>query len=345
MELPETLKNHATFAIYGAQVVAYGAYRAIRHLTGRMPLCFIVSRPEGNPAEIEGLPVAGLDTVPPDTLVIIAVSEILQDEIKVVLEQAGHEHIFTLSSHDEHLLMSAYYDSLGCFSPAAETGAGSELALYEVHHPLDRPLLAPPPRRPWVIPIQAGAALSDICICALRDDTGENISAQNGQYYEGSVMYWLWKNAVAPWVGVQHYRRHLLVTPDMLGEGVDAILPLPYMCPLSTLAQSARFISCEGMEAVLAALRKLHPAEYGGYIRCLEGKYIYAYNLVVARRDVYADFAGWLFGITQYLEAQAVGGMGGGRELSYIVEMLTSLYFMANVGGLRIRHVEKAIYR
>ena len=53
----DAVRECGAFAIYGAQVVAYGAYRAIRHLAGKSPACFLVSDPAGNPAEIDGIPV------------------------------------------------------------------------------------------------------------------------------------------------------------------------------------------------------------------------------------------------------------------------------------------------
>lgn len=72
----------------------------------------------------------------------------------------------------------------------------------------------------------------------LRDDVGENISAENPQYSELTGYYWIWKNVVPEYyanigekyIGIEHYRRHFLSpridhidefvkTSDLLGRG------------------------------------------------------------------------------------------------------------------------------
>ena len=50
------------------------------------------------------------------------------------------------------------------------------------------------------------------------DNTGKNISARNKQYCEMTATYWVWKNTHHTWKGIEHYRRHLLVKPEMLAE-------------------------------------------------------------------------------------------------------------------------------
>jgi len=337
------------FAIYGAQVVAYGAYKAILYLCGRAPQCFVVTSPEGNPQEIEGIPVHTPDMVSKDTLIVVAVTELLQQEILKTLSARGFQKVFVLTQHEEHLLMSAYFDSLGLF-PTAQAGSEncdpSSLALYEVRNHRDKPLAAPPLLRPWEISIQAGAALTELRVAELGDDTGVNISHKNRQYCEMSATYWVWKNASHRWKGIEHYRRHLLVTPEMLGEDVDAILPLPYVCHPHTVNQFRRFVSEEVLQALLKTLRELHPEEYGDYHGILYGQYQYTYNLVCAREAVFADYCSWFFRITEHMEAMAeeVPALGNTRALSYVAEVLTNLYFMHNQRGWTLRHVEKAIY-
>ena len=59
--LKSIIFNTSCFAIYGAQMVAYGAFKAIKHLLGREPEYFIVSSKEGNPDKIENIPDAFLN--------------------------------------------------------------------------------------------------------------------------------------------------------------------------------------------------------------------------------------------------------------------------------------------
>ncbi|MCR5312388.1 MAG: DUF4422 domain-containing protein [Bacteroidaceae bacterium] len=62
-------------------------------------------------------------------------------------------------------------------------------------------------KHPYLIPIHAGKAISDIDLGIQGDDEGENISFKNPWYCEMTVMYWLWKNTQAEYKGLMHYRR------------------------------------------------------------------------------------------------------------------------------------------
>ncbi|MBR3456848.1 MAG: DUF4422 domain-containing protein [Selenomonadaceae bacterium] len=337
------------FYIYGAQVVAYGAYRAIKHLTDKVPLGFLVSDKAGNPGEIEGVGVILPQQAEKGAAVLVAVSDLLHESVATVLQSHGFSGNFFLTAHEEHLLMSAYFGDMGRF-PLAEVAVcdaiAIDFAMYEVCSHRDKPLGTRPALASFEQSIQAGAVLTRRRIVEFGDDTDENISVKNRQYCEMSAVYWIWKNRRHDWVGIEHYRRHLLVKPGMLGEDVDAILPLPYICYPNTLAQFRRFVSEDVLQALLRALRDLHPNEYEGYLAILQGKYQYTYNLVCARQDVFDDYCTWFFHITEYMEGMAdeVPEIGNTRALSYVAEVLTNLYFMSNSKKLRLRHVEKAIY-
>jgi hypothetical protein len=325
--LTETVDKNAKFALYGAQVVAYGAHIAIGRLCDKSPECFIVSDPAGNGREIDGIPVRTLDRVGKDTLIVVAVSDLLQGEIQGILKRNGYNNIFALDSHAEHLLMSAYFTGIGRFPPlAGKRREGADFILYEAHSKKDKVLTSPPVLKPWEHAVWA-------------DDY-----PKNAQYCEMSAARWIWKNARADRLGLEHYRRHLLVTPKMLDEDTDAVLPLPYLCYPNTLAQLLRFVGKDVLRALLYALKTLYPDKYDHYLRILNGRVQYTYNMLVAKREVYADYCAWLFGITEYMETLGVPEIDGTRALSYCAETLTSIYFLTNADKLKIRHAEKAIY-
>ncbi|MBO6282040.1 MAG: DUF4422 domain-containing protein [Alphaproteobacteria bacterium] len=65
-----------------------------------------------------------------------------------------------------------------------------------------------------LIPIQGGRALHSsqgkiLENIMIGDDTGDNISYLNDRYSELTVLYWIWKNSKADYVGLMHYRRFL----------------------------------------------------------------------------------------------------------------------------------------
>ncbi len=334
------------YSIYGAQVVAYGAYTAIKRLCDKTPERFVVSNLDGNPNEIEGIPVSTIETAHKDGLMIIAVTELLQDEIAATLQKNGYRNVFKLTAHEEHLLMREYFKSVGKF-PCLDNAVNNppvDLVLYEVKNHRDKPLENHPQLRAFEQSIQAGASITNARIAPILDNTGENISTKNKQYCEMSATYWVWKNTSHPWVGIEHYRRHLLVTPEMLNNDIDAVLPLPYVCYPNTIAQFLRFVSGDVLSALLSVLKTLHPDKYEEYFAILNGQYQYTYNLVCAKREVFDNYCEWFFNITEYMETLKVSEVSVTRALSYVAEVLTNLYFMSNQDKLRICHVEKSIY-
>lgn len=346
--LTEIISNTSTYSIYGAQVVAYGAYRALKHLTGKAPECFIVSSPEGNPAQIEGISVRTLDKVPKERTILVGVSSLLQEEIRGILRENGYERVLVLTDHEEFLLMSEYFASLGRFPVLApgEKHPPVDLALYEVSNHRDKPLRSHPELKPFEHAIQAGAALTDRRVAPLQDNTGHNISAKNKQYCEMSATYWVWKNTKSAWKGIEHYRRHLLVSPEQLGGEIDAVLPLPYLAYPNLLAQFRRFAGQNVLDALLLALKALHPESYDAYLDILNGQTQYTYNIVCAKETVFSDYCAWFFEITEYMETltELAPEIASTRALSYAAEVLTNLYFMSRQDTLRLRHAEKEIY-
>lgn len=356
--LIDEIKKYDKFVIYGAQVIAVGAYYAIYELTGRKPDCFAVGKvnkdnkacPEGNPDEIDKISVRSIETVSKDTYIVVGVTELVQKEVLPFLEENGYYNVFALTQHEEHLLMSAYYKKLGLFELVGDKrtdgGKDVDFALYEVSNHRDKPLAGHPDLYPWERTIQAGAALTEMRIADFTDNSGENISDKNKQYCEMSVAYWIWKNDAHDWVGLEHYRRHLLIKPEMLTDGIDVILPLPYICYPNEAYQFLRFIEQNVLDALLKALKDLHPDKYEEYYNIIYGRYQYTYNIVCAKKPVYDAYCAWFFEITEYMETMTdkVPAIKETRALSYVAEVLTNIYFMSHQNDLRIRHIEKEIY-
>lgn len=353
----DELQKYNKYVIYGAQVIAVGAKEAIAHLTGRLPECFVVGKsknkptyPVGNPNEIDGIPVRPIERISKDMFIVVGVTELIQKEVLPFLLENDYKNFYLLTQHEEHLLMSIYYTSIGRFPLATEAECymrDIDFVLYEVMNDRDKPLSYHSDLFAYERSIQAGAALSNITIAEYRDNIGINISEKNRMYCEMTAVYWIWKNTEHDWVGIEHYRRHLLVKPKMLLEDIDVIMPLPYICYPYEAAQFLRFTTENVLHALLKALKDLYPNEYEDYLAILYGKYQYTYNLFCAKRYVFDNYCRWFFEITGYMEKT----MGGDipelletRAFSYVAEVLTNIYFMHHQKELKIRHAEKAIY-
>ncbi len=347
----DEIEKFDEFVIYGAQVVAYGAYVAIKGLFNKVPLCFVVNSLDNNPADIEGIPVKEIRNISKNIPIVVGVTELIQKEVVPYLNKEGYKSVYLLSQREEYSLMSAYFRSVGKF-PVIEKNIEDkesrhiDFVCYEVSNHRDKPLSMHPNLKSHEKAIQAGAALTDVRVADLTDFSGDNISAKNKQYCEMSATYWVWKNTSHEWKGIEHYRRHIILTPEMLTEDIDAILPLPYICYPNTMHQFRRFVNEEVKNALYKALKTIHPVEYDDYIKILEGKYQYTYNIVCAKKDVFDAYCKWFFEITEYMEnmSDEVPDIANTRALSYVAEVLTNLYFMYNQERLVIRHVPREIY-
>ena len=348
----DEVKKYDSYVIYGAQVIAVGAREAIAHLTGKQPASFAVGKPAGktwfptgNPEEIDGIPVVPIDTISTDTFIVLGITELIQQEVVPYLDAHGYKNYYPLTQHEEHLLMSEYYKSVGLFpvvSDAAEAADAAcesdtddataakklnqrfsqniDFTMYEVRNDKDKPLSYHPEMYSYEIPIQAGAAIAEKSIADVKDNTGINISEKNRMYCEMSAVYWIWKNTNHDWIGIEHYRRHLLVKPEMLGDDIDAIMPLPYICYPHEMAQFLRFTTENVKDAMFRALEALHPEEFEDYKKILYGKYQYTYDLVCARKSVFDDYCAWFFEITEYMEEI-------GKDVPEILELWGSNLF------------------
>ena len=335
------------FVIYGAQVIAYGAYCALYDLMGIQPVSFVVNSREDNPYSIEGIKVSLVEEISNDVLVFVCVTKLLHEEIGELLKRRGFNKVIFLDDELEFQLMSLYFKKNGLFPIAEKCSSKKEdFVLYEVRNHRDKPLILKPDLKEYEVSIQAGAALTEKRIANICDNQGENISHKNKQYCEMTASYWVWKNVHQEWKGIEHYRRHMSVDPDMITKDVDVILPLPYVCFPNTLNQFRRFVSEDVLHCLLNTLRELHPDEYERYIAILQGQYQYTYNIVCAREKVFDDYCRWFFEITEFMEnySNDIPTIRDTRALSYVAEVLTNIYFMDHLHELNIRHVQKKIY-
>ncbi|MCR5421599.1 MAG: DUF4422 domain-containing protein [Lachnospiraceae bacterium] len=220
-----------------------------------------------------------------------------------------------------------------------------DFKMYEVRSDRDSILTNPPILKAYECPIQAGCSIAKTRMNILADNIGENISEKNRQYCEMTAVYWIWKNRKHDYVGIEHYRRHLLVTKDLLKENMDVIMPLPYMCYPNEKTQFLRFVSEDVLSALLDSLRKIHPQRYDTFVDILNGQYQYTYNMLCAKWDVFCDYCEWFFEISEYMEniGDYIPDIKNTRALSYVAEVLTNLYFMSHK-NLNILHVGKEIY-
>lgn len=172
-----------------------------------------------------------------------------------------------------------------------------------------------------LIPIQAGRALnhtdSEFFNQMIGDDTGDNISVMNDRYSELTVLYWIWKNSTARYVGLMHYRRFLnLASPHSLAspenyfgltrqnilkrmENID-ILTDRYVglnTGRNVYEHYARNHYIEDLYMIISYIRHHYPEMENELNEFLLGPYYVPTNMFIARKEVIDAYCEWLFDV------------------------------------------------
>lgn len=349
---------------YGAKALALSMYEAIRFLYPDTPcIGFAVSSLDKNPATLCGQKVWELKELKRSLTpkereairVLVATPEDIHKEIADYLEENGFLDYICMDSRREAVLMERYFTRKGSFLPLHGLACGkgrAKLCVYQAKSFRDRPLDKDCGTAGWILPLQAGAALTEERVCVRRDDQGMGISGKNANYCELTALYWIWKNqlcaadghAGAEYYGLFHYRRILdIMDADLyrLKENdVDVVLQFPTLHEPDISEHHARYMAETDWEAMLQALGELQPAYAVSFPKILGQPYFYNYNLVIAKKEVLADYCGWLFPILERTEEISVpkGWERADRYIGYLGENLMTLYFLYHRKDLKIYH-------
>ena len=353
-------------AVYGAKSLALGVYRAMKCLYPEYAyIGFIVSSRKGNPYTLAEAKVWELKELK-DALgweerknirILVAVPEDIHMEIAECLIKNGFTNYICMDWQKEAELMGNYFAQRGIFPSIYCLAAGEEaanLCVYQARSYKDKRLKTEYIQPVWVVPVQAGSGLAGSLkqAAGLRDNTGKNISVKNTNYCELTVLYWMWKNILedsrktkdVEYYGLCHYRR----VPDIREEDlkrlkrndVDAVLPYPTLHEPDISEHHARYIKETDWQAMLQAIKELRPEYMGSFWEIFSQSYFYNYNMVIAKRDVLADYCRWLFPILERTEelCEPKGWERADRYIGYIGESLMTLYFLYHRKDLRIYH-------
>ncbi len=166
-----------------------------------------------------------------------------------------------------------------------------------------------PPHETCYVPIQAGRA-SAPSLGITGDDTGQEISYWNPFLNELTVLYWIWKNTVCPYVGLVHYRRYLLaetaekkLLPEkqalQLLQEYDILLGDEWVLNCTQEIQLAADIGQDLYTEVEAAFSQLlqqrQPSYLAAYHQVMTGCGFYRCNMFITRWEIFDRYADWLF--------------------------------------------------
>ncbi len=354
--------------IFGAKSIAIGVSRALRDLDQDFAQKgFLVSSLEGNPEEIDGIPVVEVAGVSEklssrerkEIPVYLAVPEDIHQVIKGILESYGFANLVPVTAGMEARWMEAYYAKRGLFPSVHQLEEGSripEVSVYAARFAGDRELKNPPHFPDYVHSLLLGCSLcppeEEKKTADFYDNQGEHISGKNPNYCEMTAFYWIWKNALekpGDYVGVYHYRRALDLSEGdlrrMAEHDVDAVLPYPMIHLPDMREHHTRYMKEGDWEAMLAALEELYPEYASAYPELCKSIYFYNYNLILAKKKVFADYCAWVFPLLRRVEELSVpkGWERGDRYTAYMSESLLTLYFLYH-RERKVYHTGRILY-
>lgn len=306
--------------------------------------------------------------------ILIATPENVMPDIENKLDVEGFPCHVRLTSSRWSELMGYHYICKKDYMPLRALPVGHHKADVQVFMAKcykDKPLTGKYELPEWITPIQAGAALCEKRVADILDCSGEHISEKNVNYSELTVLYWMWKNCLAlpgtdqycsramnsgyecsgelrcpgrEYYGLMHYRRILDLTEDdifrLADNDLDVVLPYPMPYEPDIEMHHARYLKTEDWEAVRKAVTELQPVYAEVFWDILKQRFLYNYNIILARRNILAEYCEWLFPILERVEELSVpqGSKRADRYIGYIGETLETLYFMHNRDKLKISH-------
>ena len=221
------------------------------------------------------------------------------------------------------------------------------------------------PKDDIFLPIQVGAAISDVDLGMQRDDMinglpCDNISAKNKSYCELTAMYWAWKNIKKlypnlEYIGLNHYRRffnfnHFKSFREDFIKNVSEIkdykvnrvklqsllnryrflISKSHMYKFSMFYTYCIFYNSEDYRILKNAIKEVQPDYYSDFIQVMERGNVYSpFNMFFMSWKDFDAYCTWLFSILTVVEKKSIFKYYTPQQMrlfGYIAEFLTQVY-------------------
>ena len=179
------------------------------------------------------------------------------------------------------------------------------------------------------------------------DNTGDNISEKNCYYGELTGVYWVWKNIrTSDYVGICHYRRYFCTEEGRIFNEKDYLSILKDYDIITSKKLKLNFSYFDGyasdynifdLVTTGEVIRQIYPEYYDAFERLVHGNGTYFGNMMVSSKELYDEYAEWLFNIFAEVEKR-IDPSGYDdyhkRVYGFISEFL--LFVWVEVKGLKV---------
>lgn len=344
--------------------------RKIGFLDLQQPSCFFVTGMQGNresidnPEYIDEIPVYVLsdyqevkrryDLKSENTAILVVAMEHYHQEISASLSQTDFKNIYYLTDIMERILiadcMKYYYGKLGKNFQMTEMCAEDQkyfdkkkeeisAMTYMVQCAQDVKITEVRKERDWVVPLQAGAALTDVRVAEVTDADGDNISLKNPYYNEMTGVYWVWKNTNLDYSGICHYRRQFesdIVWKYLWEEKADVVLPMPALVFPDLAGYYLNWGERSYYEEMLQVIKEKYPDYYEAALWCARHPIFYPNNIFIAKREILEDYCEFAFSVIDEVEERMKNYDGIKQKRCWLSEHVTTIYFMKHHEDYRI---------
>ncbi len=193
--------------------------------------------------------------------------------------------------------------------------------------------------------VQEKASLQDYDF----DDSGINISDKNSNYCELTGLYWIWKNQQGEYVGISHYRRFFEERGALLPMGkakeilkdADMIVARRQWVEGNVKAQFERFHSKEDLALARRVIQEKYPDYVGSFDQAMSKCFLFSFNMMVCRKELFDQYCAWLFDILETCEARVdLAGYDAyqKRIFGFLSERLLMVWLLRH--GLKVAEVK-----
>jgi hypothetical protein len=366
VNIVNTIEKYEHVYIYGAGIVADEVASCILGDPYNIEIeAFIVSKKEGNPDIFHSKPVLIIDELDvkysENTLFIVACLEKVKSEIIQTIKKYGFNNILNLSFESDNWsiirsnYIKHYFEKKGLYyldlDDVLESKKIDKLAepidVYRAVSAFDKELNEDISDFDWETKIQVGAALTDRIITKVRDDIGDNISSKNRMYCELTALYWMWKNSDANYLGLCHYRRHFILTDEERRKLPQSDIDVVMTVPIANFPDVRTIYDRDHIIADWEILKKAIKEKYADYYEDVEklekGNVYFAYNMFIARREIFNKYCEFLFDVLEYCELHCAEKKDPyqNRYLGFLGERLLSIFMFHHYDEYKIAVADK----